>query len=59
MLHQIGVEDGNEIPVDKLNGKAVGSKYPSKNKVEDYVKKDEQKPLDHSIPEDNDDDVPF
>lgn len=54
---KIGVEDGNEIPVDKLQGKPVGSKYPSKNKVEDYVKVDNYRPL----PTDTDDneDVPF
>lgn len=54
---KVGAEEGKEIPVDKLNGKPVGSKYPSKNKVEDYIKKEDQQPLDHSVPEDED--VPF
>lgn len=56
---KIGIEEGNEIPIDKLNGKALGSKYPSKNKVEDYIKKSDQKPLSHAIPEDEEDGVPF
>ncbi len=42
---KIGMEDGGLIPEDKLKGKILGSKYPSKNKVEEYVKQDEQKPL--------------
>jgi hypothetical protein len=54
---KIGIEAGNEIPADKLNGKPVGSKYPDKNKVEDYIKVGDQKPLDHAAPDDED--VPF
>ncbi len=54
---KIAIEEGNEIPVDKLNGKPVGSKYPSKNKVEDYIKKEQQAPLNHAATEDED--VPF
>ena len=55
-------EGGNEIPVDKLNGKPVGSKYPPKNKVEDYLKNTQsvpisQIPMDNSVPEDED--IPF
>lgn len=34
---KIVIEEGSEISVDKLNGKTLGSKYPSKNKVEDYI----------------------
>src|SRR4051812_39898323 len=34
---RIGKDEGKEIPVDKLDGKAMGSKYPAKNKVLDYV----------------------
>lgn len=33
----IKTQDGQEIPVDKLNGKPYGSKYPMKNVIEDYV----------------------
>lgn len=28
---------GNEIPEDKLNGKAPGARYPDKNVIEDYI----------------------
>jgi|SRR6478736_2656806 len=35
----IRTQEGKEIPQDKLQGKAVGSKYPTKNVVDDYVKK--------------------
>lgn len=42
---KITVEQGSEIPPDKLKGKPIGSKYPDKNKIEDYVKKEDQKPL--------------
>lgn len=28
---------GKEIPYDKLNGKPIGTRYPDKNAVEDYV----------------------
>ena len=55
---KITVEEGSEIPQDKLKGKALGSKYPDKNKVEDYVKKEDQKALEtHN--EFQDDDIPF
>jgi len=39
---KITVEEGSEIPQDKLKGKPMGSKYPDKNKVEDYIKKSDQ-----------------
>lgn len=38
---KIVVEEGSEIPQDKLKGKSLGSKYPDKNKIEDYIKKEE------------------
>lgn len=57
---KIGIEAGNLIPDDKLNGKPYGSKYPDKNKVEDYIKRI---PVNApSLPTDSDtedDDVPF
>lgn len=34
---KVKTQQGNEIPFDKLNGKPVGSKYPDKNVIEDYV----------------------
>lgn len=59
---KISVEEGREIPQDQLKGKPVGSKYPDKNKVEDYIKQEEQgKPSAHSTESApfQDDDVPF
>lgn len=35
---KIGIEAGREIPQDKLKGKPLGSKFPDKNKIEDYLK---------------------
>lgn len=55
---KITVEEGSEIPEDKLKGKPLGSKYPDKNKVEDYIKKEDQKPLENNLSP-FDDDVPF
>ncbi len=37
---RIRTQQGKEIPHDKLNGKPPGSRYPDKNVIEDYVKKD-------------------
>jgi hypothetical protein len=51
---KINVEQGGIIPEDKLKGKQLGSKYPDKNKIEDYVRKEDQKPL-----ATNNDDDPF
>lgn len=55
---KIGVEEGGEIPQDKLKGKPVGSKYPDKNKVEAYIKKADQKTV-SGKDEFPDDDLPF
>lgn len=51
---KIAIEEGGEIPHDKLKGKPVGSKYPDKNKVEDYVKRRDQKPLGEASQVDDD-----
>jgi len=58
---KITVEEGGEIPADKLKGKPAGSKYPDKNKVEDYIKKADQKPLAQKDEDDpfKDDDISF
>lgn len=53
---KINIEQGGIITEDKLKGKPVGSRYPDKNKIEDYIKKEDQKPLENGLP---DDDVPF
>lgn len=59
---KIITQQGSEIPCDKLKGKQPGSRYPDKNSVDDYVKKEDQKPLaTMSIAEDDifNDSVPF
>lgn len=43
------IEEGSLIPEDKLKGKQSGTKYPSKNKVADYLVK-EDKLIDSDIP---------
>lgn len=52
-------QPGSEIPVDKLQGKPFGSKYPDKNAVDDYlIGKSAAKP----IPKKDDfidDNIPF
>ncbi len=52
---KITIEEGSEIPQDKLKGKPTGTKYPNKNKVDDYIKKDDQKSTEASF----DDDIAF
>ncbi len=47
---QITVEPGKEITVDKLEGKPAGSRYPDKNKVQDYVKKEYNSFVDDDVP---------
>lgn len=59
VMVKINVEDGREIPVDKLNGKPSGSKYPDKNKIEDYIKRDLQAEAIKKFQDDLNDDVPF
>lgn len=56
---KVAVEQGGIIPDDKLKGKAPGSRYPDKNKIEDYVRKEDQKPLENSGTAFLDDDTPF
>lgn len=61
---KIGIEEGRQIPEDRLQGKPTGSLYPAKNKVAAYIKKNDQKPLGHVMPTAvtenlEDDDVPF
>src|SRR5215475_5242997 len=34
---KIGIEEGKEIPLDKLKNAPAGSRYPSRNKIEDYI----------------------
>lgn len=57
---RITTEKGGEIPDDKLKGKAFGSCYPDKNKIQDYLGKSESH---HSaqVKDDSfiDDELPF
>jgi len=59
----VKVQEGKEIPVDKLNGKPVCSKYPDKNVIEDYLMDTTPSKLNPLTPKvDNtfpDDDIPF
>lgn len=57
---KVTIEQGGLIPQDKLKGKSVGSRYPDKNKIEDYVKKGEEYKAPSSSNEPfKDDDIPF
>lgn len=38
----IKTQEGNEIPENKLKGKPLGTRYPAKNVVEDYLQKNAQ-----------------
>lgn len=38
---KIAIEEGGIIPEEKLNGKPAGSTYPPKNKVVDYIKRND------------------
>lgn len=42
VMVKIVVEEGKEIPQDKLQGKSMGSRYPDKNKVDEYIKQSDQ-----------------
>lgn len=37
---KINVESGGLIPEDRLKDKPLGSKYPDKNKIEEYIERD-------------------
>ncbi len=53
---------GNEIPLEKLNGKPAGSRYPDKNAVEDYIASDKVEPKPAKPAADDlpfQDDIPF
>ena len=40
IIASIRIQKGSEIPIERLNGKPEGSKYPDKNVVLDYIKKE-------------------
>lgn len=50
---------GDEIPFNKLNGKPVGSKYPDKNVIDDYLVGNKIVPIDTKKEDFFDDPVPF
>ena len=54
---KVTIESGSEIPQDKLNGKPIGSKYPDKNKIDDYLKRPQG--AEKEEPAFQDDDLPF
>lgn len=57
---RVATETGGVIPVDRLKGKPEGSRYSDKNKIEDYVKKADQKPLPKTADfQDDSLDIPF
>lgn len=56
---KINIEQGGIIPEDKLKGKPFGSKYPDKNKIEDYLKHGVKQPVAKNDVDGLDDDVPF
>ena len=57
---KIIIEKGNVIPDEKLNGKPFGSRYPDKNKVDDYLTKIEPVNLMEKVAEEPfNDDIPF
>jgi Protein of unknown function (DUF669) len=58
---KVSMQKGDEIPVDKLKGKPPGSRYPDKNRIDDYLKKGATpKPVKVEEPFlDDDIDVPF
>ena len=39
---KLGIEEGKEIPGDKLGDRSPGARYPDKNRIEDYLKKTSQ-----------------
>lgn len=61
---KVSIEQGKEIPVEYLRDKPIGSKYPDKNKIDIYLKINEN--ADHKKIDNNknnfeiiDDDLPF
>jgi len=53
---KIGIEQGSIIPNDKLKDKVPGARYPDKNKVAEYLMREDAQ---EQIKNDLDDDIPF
>jgi hypothetical protein len=61
-LVSVRTQEGKEIPMDKLKGKPVGSKYPTKNVINDYLKlnqSDINAPVKNKVEDQFSDDIPF
>ena len=59
---KVTTQEGNAIPPDKLNGKPLGSCYPTKNVIDDYVLRGDSapaKPVAKTASDEFDSDVPF
>lgn len=61
---KVAIEEGREIPEDKLKGKPQGSKYPDKNKIAEYRVTDnneDKKEKSNTVSDSDfkDDDLPF
>lgn len=55
---KVVIEQGSEIPADKLKGKPAGSRYSDKNKIDDYIVVSTGAPT-TDVPPFPDDDIPF
>jgi hypothetical protein len=55
---KVAIEQGNEIPADKLKGKPAGSRYSDKNKIDDYIVVSTGSPA-TDVPPFPDDDIQF
>lgn len=55
---KLTVEQGSEIPQDRLKGKPLGTRYFDKNKVEDYIKQGEKVATENNPSPFMDDDMP-
>lgn len=56
---QVGIDQGKEIPEDRLRGKPLGSRFPDKNKIQDYLKKEHSMQLASNESSQEDEDIPF
>lgn len=58
---KVSIEEGKEIPSHKLNDRPEGSRYPNKNKIDGYIKKEAQTTVSNNETKNNlmDDDLPF
>lgn len=56
----VKTQEGSVIPPEKLNGKPFGSQYPTKNTIDDYIKRGDQgAPSRPAMPKVGGGDIPF